>query len=230
MSNVLVNDDRFNNVEQRLEKMKERATEFCQCRSNFQIEKFIACTEYTDATKFKHVSHNSYVTMQEVRRLLIDRERKLREIKRKSELMNNHKEYDYDLDVYELSRQLEDIDIRIKGLLKEVDYMEHICDELEHKNGKPFTAQQLDDEEPIYWERRLASQMFNSQQGAKWGIGEGNLQSYFNALETPVLPGSKNNINPIYYGNEQQLAALALGNKPGVKETHLIEVPKDQQN
>ena len=181
----LVRDPQFNAIEKQLELMRNRAIEFSQCRSNHQIEKFIACDEYTPITRYRHVAHNSYVAMQEVRRMMIERERKLRSIEKKQKECNdknNPKYNDYDLDIYEQTRQIEDIEIRVTGLMKEIEVMETICTELETKNGKPFTNEQFQQEEPDYWRKRLASQMHRSQVGAKTGIGEGNYDSYLKSL------------------------------------------------
>lgn len=227
MNEIKVSDERFNPVEARLQKMQKRAEEFCQGRSNFQIEKFIACDEHTPITKFRHVSHNSYVTMQEVRRMMIEKERKERDLRDKLSLMNGYDNTkppsknelrDLDLDIYELSRQLEEIDIRIKGLLKEVDYMEAICDQLEKENGKPFTAEQYQAEEPMYWQKRLSSQMLRSVEDKMTGTGEGNIMSTWMAMEKPILPNSPNQIGPVNIRSLDQLATLALGDRKGVGE------------
>ena len=237
MNELKLSDKRFSPVEARLEKMKVRAEEFCQSRSNFQIEKFIACDEYTPITKFRHVSHNSYVTMQEVRRAMIDKERKERDLREKQKQLdgieiNNSKDLasittnrDLDLDIYEISRQLEEIDIRIKGLLKEVDYMEAICDQLEKENGKPFTAEQYQAEEPKYWQRRLSSQMLRSVEDKRSGTGEGNIMSTWMAMENPILPNSPNQINPVNVHDLNQLATFALSGRKGVAEYLLAPVP-----
>lgn len=230
MSN-LVRDNRFKNVETTIENMKKRAIEFSQCRSNHQIEKFIAADEYTPITRFRHVAHNSYVTMQEIRRLMIDRERKLRSIEEKQnacEKAHDPKHMNYDLDIYEQSRQIDDIEIRVTGLMKEVEVMEAICAELEKQNGKPFTNEQLQNEEPIYWRKRLASQMHRSQIGAKYGIGEGNYDSYLKSIEKPILPDSVQRIAPFNIFEQNDVAVTALQNRSGVTELLLTERTQQQ--
>ena len=229
----LVDNERFKQVEDQLKKMKERAEEFCQTRSNFQIEKFIACDEYTPITRFKHVAHNSYVTMQEVRRELIERERLIRKIAKlqeKQEACGDPKKKDRDLDILEISRQLEDLDLRIKGLLKEVDLMESICNALEEeeieKTGTGFTDEKFQSQEPEYWTIRLANQMHQAQIGQQSGVGEGNYGSALMAAEKPILDGSKNEIAPLPIGNMNDIAALALLPRNGVREKYLIDASK----
>ena len=249
----LFEEERFNEVEERLNKMQKRADEFCQTRSNFQLEKFVAGDEYTPISKFRHVAHNSYIAMQEVRRMMIDKERKLRKIKRLEEcikfqtvledkmhgdIKNLNTEYDphfmdYDLDILEVSRQLEDIDIRIKGLLKEIDYMEAICDELEKReiaeSGSGFTAEKFQAAEPEYWRTRLINQMHRSQSGQQLGVGEGNYMSMLMASEDPILPDSKNQIGLIEL-HPNTLAVESMLSKPGLKDKFLVEAkPEDEQ-
>ena len=241
MSEIKIRDKRFETIEQRLKKMQQRANEFCQTRSNHQIGKFICEDEYTPITKFRHVAHNSYVAMQEIRRMVIERERKLREIEKKQELFDAYKRgedvkpfkpddniADYDLDIYEINRQLEDTEIRIKGLSKEVDYMEQICDKLESENGKPFTDEQYQQEEPIYWEKRFATQMHQSQIGQQLGIGEGNYRSYLQSIAKPVLEDGQQmrafDLSP------DVIATTALIGRPGIEEAMLrkLETSEDK--
>ena len=241
-----VKDKRLNDVEKQISKMQKRASEFCQSRSNFQIESFVAGEEYTPITKFRHVAHNSYVAMQEIRRMIIDRERKIREIEFKQKAFSLYSRdlspvpyqkddivSNYDLDVYELSRQLEDIDIRIKGLSKEVDYMESICDELEKKEieqtGTGFTSEKFQKDEPKYWRLRLANQMHCSQISKQLGVDEGSYMSMLMGMETPILEDSINHIEGIPL-DENSLAVTALQSRDGVGNKLLVErKPPDNQ-
>jgi hypothetical protein len=229
MNQIQISDSRFSNIEERLEKMKVRAEEFCQTRSNFQIEKFIACDEYTPISKFKHVAHNSYVTMQEIRREMIERERLLRKIKTLEIKQKAHSETfeDADLEIYETSRQLDDLDLRIKGLLKEVNYMEAICDKIEkeeiEKTGTGFSDEKFQAQEPEYWTIRLANQMHQAQIGHQSGVGEGNYGSALMAAEKPILDGSTNEIEPLPIGNMNDIAAIALLPRNGVREKFLVD-------
>ena len=255
---VDVRDERFSNVESRIEKMQDRANEFSQTRSNFQLECYIAGDEYTPITKFRHVAHNSYVAMQEVRRMLIDREKQERKLERLHKaikhqvlvskvdainesctlsdphLVNPHFK-DYDLEIFEISRQLEDVELRIKGLSAEVDYMERICDTLEaaeiKQTGTGFTNEKYQEREPEYWHLRLASQMHRSQIGAQTGVGEGNYMSALMAAEKPILEDSKNQIPKISM-DVNELAVTALLPRDGVREQYLMmseEGKKDEE-
>lgn len=232
IQDIIVRDTRFNDIEIKLNKMNKRAMEFCQTRSNHQIEKFIACEEYTPITQFRHVAHNSYVAMQEVRRMLIERERKLRNIEKKQKKIEESKDphyEDYDLDIYELSRQLEEMEIRIKGLLKEISLMEQICEKLEEKNGKPFSNEQYQEEEPIYWKRRFANQMHRAQIGQKLGIGEGNYMSYLMSLQAPILDGSNQQISPFNISDINEIATEALKDREGINSLMLKPIEENKK-
>lgn len=220
----LIKDNRFTNIEDKLKQMYDRQIEFCQSRSKFQISKFICCDEYTLTTKYRSIAHNSFVALQEVRRMLIEKERKQREITYKTDCIKENINCDnYDLDIYELSRQLEDMEIRIKGLLKEIDYMEKLCTELEKQNGKPFTYEQLEAEEPVYWQRRLANQMHTSQIGSQYGIGEGNYNSYLMAAEPSPIPTEANQIQPFNIQDVNSIATEAIKDRNGLNKLLLVE-------
>jgi hypothetical protein len=66
-----IQDSRYSKVKEMVDRAKEREREFCQTRSAFQIEKFIGGDEYTLASKYRHVSHNCYVTMKEAERVIL---------------------------------------------------------------------------------------------------------------------------------------------------------------
>ena len=234
MNELKVSDKRFKSIEKQLDKMRDRAVEFCQSRSNFQISKFITCSEYTPITKFRHTANNSYLTMQEVRRMIIEKERTSRKL---NALMSKYDQAialnesptkdDLDLDIYELTRQLEETDIRIKGLLKEVDYMERICDELENQNNGKFTERQYQSEEALYWEKRLSTQMLQSIEAARTGAGEGNIMSAWMAMENPPIKSdTQNQIAPLNIHDINEIARKALHNRNGVCE-HLLGAPTE---
>ena len=260
IKNVDIQDERFKKIEKQLTKMEDRAKEFCQSRSNFQIEKFIACDEYTPITKFRHVAHNSFVAMQECRRMIVDLERKRRRIENLQEAIKkqilvedvekggttleafgiqttpngkiNPHFKDYDLEIYDLSTQVVDTEIRLKGLFKEIDYMEAICNKLESdeiaKTGSGFNAEKYQLREKEYWNVRLASQMHRSQIANQLGIGEGNYMSYLMSVEDPILPNSTNQIAPINIANANDLAVAALKDRPGVNKLMLRQLSAEE--
>jgi len=222
---INIRDSRFDDVEKRISKMSQRANEFCQSRSKYQIEKFLVENEFTPITKYKLVAHNSFTCLQEVRRMIIQRERILREIDRKqSKLSKNYNvEFkDYDLDIFEKTIELENIEIRIKGLMQEVDFMEQICDKLEKENKKPFTIQQFEEEEHIYWEKRIATQMHESQISKQFMINEGDYRSYLQSIAEPILT-ENNKINPIPL-DVNNIASCALSGRKRIEDILLKKI------
>ena len=227
---VKIRDERFTKVNERLEKMRKRQYEFAQTRSKFQIEKFIACDEYSPITKYRHLANNSYVLLEKVKNLLIERERITRQIKRKEDrqvdiklnrIKPTEKTQDIDLDIYQLQCRLESIEIDIKGTLDEIEIFEELCDKLEKENGKPFTYEDFEKDQPNYWKIRLANKLHNSKASRLLNITEGLYNTYMMAREEPLLEDS-NQIEPLPLDSSvesfNELAIKALENRPGLIE------------
>ena len=207
---VEVRDERFSKIRNMLESMEKRAFEFAQSRSSFQIEKFIAHDEFTPVSMFRHLSHNAHVMTEVLKDLLLDMEKVRRDLETKrtelersknptvlDKLFNKKINRDIDIEVYKLECAMTSMEIKAKGILQELDIFNKLCEELEKKNGKPFTYQDFEDDQPEYWKKRLTSQMHERQIGARFGIGEGNYESYLQAVKDPILPDSKNKIEPL---------------------------------
>ena len=192
----------FYNIESKLNNMIDREKDFAQKRSNFQIEKFIGCSEYTPITQFRLLSHNAYVILQEVRKEMINMERKERKLSCFHKPNANENE-NVDLDILDIELEIENSEIRIRGLLKEIDFFEKCCNELEKRNKKPFTPEQLQLEEPTYWQKRIETQIRQTQMGQQTGMGEGNLNSLEQALALPITENSINIIENNYIKKEQ---------------------------
>lgn len=204
-------------IESRLSKMRERAFEFAQARTSFQIEKFIGCDEITPTTRFRHLAHNSFMTLRTVKRAVLERERTERALQRVQKKQNSFivklkkffgADYDLDIDIARLTEQIEDLDMQIKGGLAEVDVFEKLCDELEKQNGEPFSAAQLEAEEPLHWERKLALGGYQDQVSRATGVSPGNLHAMFQASASPILSGS-NNLTHLFNLNPDMLQAVA---------------------
>lgn len=197
-------------VKTRLDKMRLRSLEFSQCRSSFQIEKFIGLDEHTPITRYRHLAHNSFMTLKAAKDAYIEKEKVSRALKRlekkEKSLLRKIKilfGYDDDLDLEkaQLCERLDDIEIQIKGALEEVEVFEKLCDELERQNGKPFTKEQLEAEEPIRWQKQLITQANQILLSRNTGIDIGNLNAINQACEKPILSDSKNIIAPFQISN-----------------------------
>ncbi len=218
---VMVRDGRFAGVRATLARMEERAFEFAQTRSSFQIEKFIGLDEHTPVTMYRHLSHNAHVVATVLKDCLLDAERLRRDLDtRRAEmerwdsmsprramvlsLIGRRRPRDLDIEVYRLEGALRETEIKVKGLLQELEVFERLCAELERKNGRPFTYKDFEDDQPEYWRRRLESQMQERRMGAQLGIGEGNFESYLQAVAPPILPESRNVMAPFMRVSEQK--------------------------
>ena len=213
MSNIEKKKE-YSNIQKQIDVMVNYEKEFAQSRSQFVLEKFICGGEHTPLTRYRTTSHNAYVALTEVRRLIIDNERNSRKIKR----LEDNQPLDYDLDILGFLHQIEQNEIRIKGLSQEIDFMNEICAQLEKENKKPFTYDQLNKEEAAYWQKRLATQMLNSIEGRTSGAGEGNVNSLKNGMEDSVLPDSINNIEAFNYLDTNRIANIAYENAPSLKK------------
>ena len=232
--NSLVRDQRFEDVKDRFEKMQKREFEFAQSRSSFQIEKFIGMDEFTDISKFRLLSHNSYALMKNVKDMLISREKVLRKIDRLQQKLSNDSdasEQDYDLEIYKLQCSLDDIEIQLKGSMQEIEVFEKLCDKLEEKNGKPFTYKDFEKDQPNYWKLRIANQMHKNQAARKFGISEGNYETFLQALESPILEDSINVIEPLPIGNSEDvfniLSIISLKDRENIN-TKLLATSEDK--
>jgi hypothetical protein len=201
--------EKYESIQRKVEEMEKRELEFSQTRSNFVLEKFICKGEYTPLTQWRALSHNSYVAMTEVRRLILENERQSRKIK----ILEEDKPLNWDLDILQAQHIIQQNEVRLSGLGKEIDFMEKLCKVLEEKNGKPFTAKQKDEEESKYWKLRLTNQMLQSVEGHRTGTGEGNIASLINAMDEGIIDSDINKVDTINYTDINQIALHAFDNK-----------------
>lgn len=205
------------NIETQLLKMRHRALEFAQARSSFQIEKFIGCDEHTPVTRYRHLAHNSFVTLKATKQAVLQRERAHLQLERLEKKRASWVRWlrvsalgpdDLDVQIAALREQVEDLDVQIKGGLAEVDVFEKLCDELEKQNGGPFTYAQLEAEEPERWHKQLAAQAYQNVLARSIGVGEGNVNAMLCAAEPSILPDGKN-VSSAFDFQPHALAAAA---------------------
>lgn len=230
-TDLQVRDPRFKGIADKVEEMRKRQFEFAQSRSTFQIEKFVTMEEYTPVSKYRHLAYNSYVMMNSVKSHILQRERMLRQIERKQEDIIKEKDphyKDYDLDIYDLNCQLEEIEVQIKGTLQEIDIFEKICDKLQKENGKPFTHEDFEKDQPNYWKIKIANQIHNNHASRLLGINEGNFTAYLKALEQPIL-NSENTIDQMPISSPNDMGCIALESRERIKQLLIkTDVPKEQ--
>jgi hypothetical protein len=174
------------------EKLRDQFNEFAQRKSDFQIEKFIACSDGTiPSHQYRHTLAQMRVALTELKRRIIDRER--RDRKRNRALEQRYE--DYDLDVAEAETEMESLTYDIDSKLIEVNMYAKILDQLEKEHGRPFTNKDYQDDEPEYWRRRFARQIHDSVIDRETGCGQGNLIAMREACTETILPDSPNKID-----------------------------------
>lgn len=171
--------------------LRGRFTEFAQRKSDFQIEKFVACSDTTiPSHQYRHVLTQTRVALTELKRRVIDRERQDRKRVRALEQMYE----DYDLDVATAETEMESLTYDIDSKLIEVNRYVAILYHLENVHEKPFTNDEYQADEPEYWRRRFAQQLHDSIVDRQTGCGQGNLVAMREAVSDVILPDSINKI------------------------------------
>lgn len=187
-----MNEITISNYEDKHEALRDIFAEFAQRKSDFQIEKFVACSDsMIPSHQYRHVLTQIRVALTELKRRIIDRERQDR--KRIKALDQVYE--DYDLDVAVAETEIESLTYDIDSKLIEINKYAEILDQLERNNGKPFTNADYQADEPSYWRQRFARQLYDSVMDRQTGCGEGNLVAMREAVYDPILPGSDNSID-----------------------------------
>ena len=201
------------------EKMKGQFREFAQRKSDFQIEKFIACSDSTiPSHQYRHVLAQMRVALTELKRRIIDRERQIRTLDRAREQAPE----DWDLDVAAAETEIESLTYDIDSKLIEVNQYAAILEHLEEEHGKTFTNEEYQADEPEYWRRRFARQLYDSIIDRQTGCGQGNMVAMREACYPPILPGSVNQIEELPT-DIAGLAQIAEGNAEVNHSSKLIE-------
>lgn len=189
---IIMNKITIDNHETYHDKLRERFVEFAQRKSDFQIEKFIACSDGTiPSHQYRHVLAQMRIALTELKRRIIDRER--RDRKRNRALEQRYE--DYDLDVAEAETEMGSLTYDIDSKLIEVNMYARILEQLEKDHGKPFTNEDYQNDEPEYWRRRFARQIHDSITDRETGCGQGNLIAMREACTNTILPDSPNKID-----------------------------------
>ena len=187
-----MNEITIDNHENYHEKIREQFVEFAQRKSDFQVEKFIACSDSTiPSHQYRHVLAQMRVALTELKRRIIERERRDRERNRALE----QRYEDYDLDVAEAETEIESLSYDIDSKLIEVNMYAQILEQLEKDHGTPFTNEDYQNDEPEYWRRRFARQIHDSVIDRETGCGQGNLVAMREACADTILPRSPNKID-----------------------------------
>ena len=178
------------------EELKEQFKEMGRLKSDFDIEKFTVKSkgEGLPAHQFHMLMRQYRLAIGETKRMYIEKERLQRKLNR---LVESEPE-DYDLDVMDLQRQIDDIEIDLVNKKGMIDGFE-VCRQalIKLNNGKSYTDKQYQDEEPKFWEQKMKKQVLAQIRERTTGIKEGTTEA-IDWLEQPTLLKSSPNRVKLY--------------------------------
>ena len=249
---VLGDDNEFMlKVLQEATRWEESETELAQGRSDFQIEKFIIHDNFTIPSAFKAALINRRSVAEGLLQQVIDAKRSAREFyykwdgKDKTQPIwwKTHQGGEelswYDIDEFHFHRMLEGLNRGFKACVEELECFDKLINRLiELNGGKLISREQYNEDQPNYWERRLANQSLDDLLAARTGVNAGNIRSMRRASAPTVLPDDVNRTkgtfgdpnNPMDFLNSlQQAVASGIEEITGMDQQFLRGVEDQEQ-
>jgi hypothetical protein len=239
-------------VLQEATRWEESETELAQGRSDFQIEKFIIHDNFTIPSAFKAALINRRSVAEGLLQQVIDAKRAAREFHYKWEgkdktqpiwwkTRQGGEELSwYDIDEFHFHRMLEGLNRGFKAAVEELECFDKLINRLiELNGGKLVSRDQYNEDQPNYWERRLANQSLDDLLAARTGVNAGNIRSMRRASAPTVLPDDVNRTkgtfgdpnNPMDFLNSlQQSVAAGIEEITGMDQQLLRGVEEQEQN
>jgi len=239
-------------VLQEANRWTDSETELAQGRSDFQIEKFIVHDNFTIPSAFKSALINRKSVAEGLLQQIIDAKKATREFhykwdgKDKTQPIwwKTHQGGEelcwYDIDEFHFNRMLEGLNRGFKACVEELECFDKLIHRLVELNGdKLISREQYNEDQPNYWERRLANQSLDDLLSAKTGVNPGNIRSMRRASAPTVLTDDVNRTkgdfgdpsNPLDFLTKlQEQVASGIGEITGMEQRLLksmnIEEPK----
>lgn len=226
-------------------------TELAQGRSDFQIEKFIIHDNFTIPSAFKAALINRRSVAEGLLQQIIDAKRAAREFHYKWEgkdktqpiWWKNRQGGEeltwYDIDEFHFHRMLDGLNRGFKAAVEELECFDKLISRLVELNGgKLVSREQYNEDQPNYWERRLANQSLDDLLSAKTGVNAGNIRSMRRASAPTVLTDDVNRTkgsfgdpsNPLDFLNSlQQAVASGIEEITGMDQNLLRGVEESDQ-
>lgn len=249
---VLSDDNEFMlKVLQEATRWEESETELAQGRSDFQIEKFIIHDNFTIPSAFKAALINRRSVAEGLLQQVIDAKRAAREFHYKWDgkdktqpiwwkTRQGGEELSwYDIDEFHFHRMLEGLNRGFKACVEELECFDKLINRLiELNGGKLITREQYNEDQPNYWERRLANQSLDDLLAARTGVNAGNIRSMRRASAPTVLPDDVNRTkgtfgdpnNPMDFLNSlQQAVASGIEEITGMDQKLLRGIEEQEQ-
>jgi hypothetical protein len=227
-------------------------TELAQGRSDFQIEKFIIHDNFTIPSAFKSALINRKSVAEGLLQQIIDAKKATREFHYKWDgkdktqpiwwktRQGGEELCWYDIDEFHFNRMLEGLNRGFKACVEELECFDKLIHRLvELNDGKLISREQYNEDQPNYWERRLANQSLDDLLSAKTGVNPGNIRSMRRASAPTVLTDDVNRTkgdfgdpsNPLDFLTKlQQQVSSGIGEITGMEQRLLktmnIEEPK----
>lgn len=202
-------------------KWEESEKELAGSRSNFQIEKFIIHDNFTLPSAFKAAIINRKSVAEGLLQGIQEAKRIAREFHFKWDgkdktlpiwWKNGRGGEDlcwYDIDEFNFHRLIHGLNQGFQAAVDELEFFDKMIERLiELNGGKPITKEQYDEDQPKYWERRLANQSLDDLLAAKTGVNAGNIRSMRRASAPTVLPDDVNRTKGTFGDPNNPLAFL----------------------
>lgn len=249
---VLGDDNEFMlKVLQEATRWEQSETELAQGRSDFQIEKFIIHDNFTIPSAFKAALINRRSVAEGLLQQVIDAKRAAREFHYKWDgkdktqpiwwkTRQGGEELSwYDIDEFHFHRMLEGLNRGFKACVEELECFDKLINRLiELNGGKLITREQYNEDQPNYWERRLANQSLDDLLAARTGVNAGNIRSMRRASAPTVLTDDVNRTkgtfgdpnNPMDFLNSlQQSVASGIEEITGMNQQLLRGIEEQEQ-
>lgn len=229
----------------------ESEVELAQGRSDFQIEKFIIHDNFTIPSAFKAAIINRRSVAEGLLGQIIDAKRAAREFHYKWDGKDKTqpiwwKTRDggeelcwYDIDEFHFHRMLENLNRGFKASVEELECFDKLITRLvELNNNQLVSRDQYNEDQPNYWERRLANQSLDDLLAARTGVNAGNIRSMRRASAPTVLTDDVNRTkgtfgdpnNPMEFLNAlQQSVAAGIEEITGMDQALLRGVEEKEE-
>lgn len=238
-------------VLQEATRWEESETELAQGRSDFQIEKFIIHDNFTIPSAFKAALINRRSVAEGLLQQVIEAKRAAREFHYKWDgkdktqpiwwkTRQGGEELSwYDIDEFHFHRMLEGLNRGFKAAVEELECFDKLINRLIELNGNKLVSRdQYNEDQPNYWERRLANQSLDDLLAARTGVNAGNIRSMRRASAPTVLPDDVNRTkgtfgdpnNPMDFLNSlQQAVSSGIEEITGMDQKLIRGIEQEQK-
>ena len=217
--------EKHGDVDPIFEEIRRDCLEMAQLKSNFDIEKFTIKKEgHFLCHQFHFLMRQYSLTLQEFKKVLVRRERILRKmsaLKKRGRGLFGNNNPDADLDMAELSVEMESIEIHLTDRRCRLSYFEKCRKKLIEENGGPFTNEQYQAEVPKYWEWFFKRQALLEHRQAATGVTVGTQLNIEHVEQPAVLDDSfQLNMKPLDENGELSLGVWEREIEEGKKTRH----------